>query len=421
MATGSAVTLPLGERNFLPSEEQAETAGASGFCALSTVSIRVMVFRHAVNFTGNSCARGSNRIKKPSMPDLSESEPTALIKSKLLQSICRQIRFDTGDVLRQKGQHYRDMYVITDGRVEVDLESGRRGAKIVVSHPGFPIGEIGFLRGWPAMATVIARAPTTALVIDDPTLARLEHEQPALTAHLLRHLAKTAEERTSYNLTWGSMPTIFTKPQTIEVHLCRNKDMLERAQRLRYEVYCQELGRRSPYADHDRRIITDHLDDAGHTFVAIEDGETIGTLRANLSSEGSIGILEELYGMKTSRHHPKATGICTKFVVKKSKRGSLASMKLIAAVTKYGIRNRIQECYIDCIPALLPYYKAIGFKITGHIFFHRENGPSHPMVLDLARHGERLSKEGGVREYLGLIIKAQTIKWIDKVRGLAAP
>ncbi len=354
------------------------------------------------------------------MQDLSESEPAALVKSRLLQSICRQIRFETGDVLRQKGQHYRDMYVITDGCVEVDLESGRGAAKVVVSEVGSPIGEIGFLRGCSAMATVIARAPTAALVIDDPTLARLEHEQPALTAHLLRHLAKTAEERTSYNLTWSSTPTAYTRPQTIEVHLCRNKDMLERAQRLRYEVYCQELGRHSPYADHDERIITDHLDDAGHTFVAVEAGETIGTLRANLSSEGSIGILEELYGMKTSAHHPKATGICTKFIVKKSKRGSAASIKLIAAMVRYGIRNRIRECYIDCIPALLPYYKAIGFRIAGQKFFHRENGPSHPMMLDLAKHGERLSNEGGVREYLSLIIRAQTIKLIDRVRGQAA-
>ncbi|HZN30627.1 MAG TPA: cyclic nucleotide-binding domain-containing protein, partial [Xanthobacteraceae bacterium] len=127
-----------------------------------------------------------------------------MIESKLLQSVCRQIRFETGDVLRQKGQHYQDMYVITDGCVEVDLESGHEAANVVLSHPGFLIGEIGFLRGRPAMATVVARVPTTGLVIDDPTLARLEHEQPALTAHLLRHLADTAEERTSYNLTWSS-------------------------------------------------------------------------------------------------------------------------------------------------------------------------------------------------------------------------
>jgi CRP-like cAMP-binding protein/predicted GNAT family N-acyltransferase len=349
------------------------------------------------------------------MSELGEFTP---INLELLRPICRQVRFGSGDVLRQKGQHYRDMYLITDGRVDVDLEASRR-TKLVVSDIGSPIGEIGFLRGCSATATVIARTATDALVIDDPTLARLEHEQPALTADLFRHLAETAEERTSNNLTWSSTRTAYSKSQSIEAYLCRNNEMLESAQRLRYEVYCQELGRQSPHADHDKKIITDRLDDTGHVFVAVEAGEIIGTLRANFSFEGSLGILEELYGMGASPHHPKATGICTKFIVKKSKRGSPASIKLISAVVRYGIRNGIKECYIDCVPALLPYYKAIGFTITRQKFFHLENGPSHPMLLDLAKHGERLSHEGGVRGYLTLIMKAQAIKWIDRVRGHA--
>jgi hypothetical protein len=42
-------------------------------------------------------------------------------------------------------------------------------------------------------------------------------------------------------------------------------------------------------------------------------------LRTNLSFEGSLGILEELYGMRAP-HYPRATGICTKFIVRKSAR-----------------------------------------------------------------------------------------------------
>src|SRR5262245_27387364 len=94
--------------------------------------------------------------------------PAALADLQLLQSICTQVRFEPGDVLRQKGQHYRDMYVITDGCVDVDPGPA-----------GSPIGEIAFLRGSPATATVTARTATAALVIGDPTLARLEREQPA--------------------------------------------------------------------------------------------------------------------------------------------------------------------------------------------------------------------------------------------------
>lgn len=349
------------------------------------------------------------QMKQPSV-----SEPAGAIDLEVLQSICGTVRFAAGDVLRQKGLHYRNMYLITEGSVDVDLGNSSGGAKLDVSGAGSAVGEIGFLRGSPATATVTARTETVALVIDDSALARLEREQPAAAADLWRHLAETAEERTSYNLTWGPATASDTKP--IEVYLCRNADMLEKAQRLRYEVYCQELGRKSPHADHDKKIITDHLDETGHTFIAVEGDETIGTLRGNAASECALGILEELYGMKKSPHHPAATAVCTKFIVRKSNRGGPVSIKLISAIARYALRNRIRECYIDCIPALLPYYKAIGFKITAPKFLHVENGPSHPMMIDLAKHGARLSGEGGRRHYLGLIIKAQFIKLIDRVR-----
>jgi predicted GNAT family N-acyltransferase len=299
------------------------------------------------------------------MHDLTASAATAPIDLRLLQSICREVRFEPGDILRQKGQHYRDMYVITSGCVAVDREIRRGAATLVVSDAGSPIGEISFLRGCPATATVTARRTTCALVLDDPTLARLESEYPAVAAHLLRQLAKTAEERMSHNLTWEPATPSYSRSHAVEVYLCRNKDMLESAKRLRYEVYCQELGRQSPYADHDKKIITDHMDDTGHVFIAVEGGETIGTLRGNAAAQGGLGVLEELYGMSASAHHPTATAICTKFIVKKSKRGGSAGMKLIAAMVRYGIRNHIRECYIDCIPTLIPYYKAIGFTMAG--------------------------------------------------------
>jgi predicted GNAT family N-acyltransferase len=219
----------------------------------------------------------------------------------------------------------------------------------------------------------------------------------------------------SDNLVLDSTAKAFGAAPGISVLLCRNMAMLEEAQHLRYTVYCEELGRRSPYADHTKKIIADDLDFEGHTFLAREKGETIGTLRLNLCREGPVGILEELYGLRASKHHPEATAVCTKFIVKKAKRGGPTSLKLISAVARYGMRNSVKEAYIDCVPALLPYYKAIGFTIAGEPFFHRENGLSHPMMLE-ARHGRRLSNERGVREYLNVIMKAQFFKLVDSVR-----
>ncbi|MFN8059292.1 MAG: cyclic nucleotide-binding domain-containing protein [Vicinamibacterales bacterium] len=338
----------------------------------------------------------------------------------LLGPHCRSVAFEPGDVLRHKGQHYTDMYVITGGAVSVDREA-KGVATIPVGDPGAPIGEIAFLRGCPATATVTASAPTRALVIDDPTLARLERELPSLAADFLRDLARVAEERTTYNLVHTPGANGAADAATIDVLLCRTPEMIENAQRLRYEVYCEELQRQSPYADHGRRILADSLDDHGHTFVAVEGGEPVGTLRLNLATDGPLGLLEDLYGMRASAHHPRRTAVCTKFIVKKAKRGGATSLKLIAAVAKFGLRNSIREGYIDCIPALLPYYKALGFVQTGPQFLHRENGPSRPMKLDLDRHGKKLAtkyESGGVG---GLFLKATLIRLRDAVLGERSP
>jgi hypothetical protein len=50
-----------------------------------------------------------------------------------LGPFCRLMPFNAGDVLRRKGQHYRDMYLISSGCVEVDREASVDAAKPIVS------------------------------------------------------------------------------------------------------------------------------------------------------------------------------------------------------------------------------------------------------------------------------------------------
>ena len=172
-----------------------------------------------------------------------------------------------------------------------------------------------------------------------------------------------AEERTNDNLIMTPSSTACGKAPEINVLLCRSKSMAERAKRLRYEVYCLELRRNSPFADHQKKILSDKLDEQGYIFIAEEGGEVIGTLRLNLCRDGSVGALEDLYAMRSSAHHPDATAVCTKFVIKKAKRRSPAAIKLLGAAARRAVESKITECYIDCIPPLLPYYRAIGFGL----------------------------------------------------------
>jgi CRP-like cAMP-binding protein len=290
----------------------------------------------------------------------------------LLGSYCRRASFGPGSVLRQRNQHYSDMFVITSGTVNIDFEAGE-GAPRQKCGPGSPVGEIGFLRGCPATATAAAETAVDALVVDDAVFAQFQPSRRDQYTHLWHLLTETAEQRVNSK-------SQTSPPDQIEVYLCRNKAMLESAQRLRYQVYVTELGRIVPHADHAQGLIEDELDRCGECFIAVENGQVIGTLRLNLASRGPIGSLEELYGMTHSPHHPTSTAISTKFMVWKARRGTSASIELLAAAQRYLIRNGVKEAYFDSIPSLVPWYQAFGSRVVGPTFQHPENGRSYPMM-----------------------------------------
>jgi predicted GNAT family N-acyltransferase len=329
------------------------------------------------------------------MSSVSESTVDAYLNPDDLQAICGEVTFAPGEVLRRKGQHYNNMYLIIDGAVEVTLDN--KGASTNLSlHRGSPIGEISFLTGRTATADVKARTVTRALVIDDAVVAKIERERPEFAADLYRQLAEVAEGRQSFNMIFFKEDSASKAAQShVEILLCRNPQMLRDAQRIRYEVYCEELGRTSPFADTQARIIADDLDIFAHVLLAIEDGSAVGTMRLNRSKEGTLGAIEQIYGMPTSPHHPGSTSVCTKFIVKKSHRYGGASFRLMSTSLQLGLQHGIKSCFIDCIPSLLPFYMSLGFRQSAAAFLHRENGRSIPLSLDMDRYAPRIARLTG--------------------------
>ena len=88
----------------------------------------------------------------------------------------------------------------------------------------------------------------------------------------------------------------------------------------------------------------------------------------------------------------------------------------LSAAVRCGLERGVRDCYIDCVPTLLAYYKALGFTVAGREFFHRENGPSTPMVLDVAGHGDRLGMDGGARDYLKVFARAEVSRLAGRTR-----
>jgi CRP-like cAMP-binding protein len=334
-----------------------------------------------------------------------------------LTGLCPVQVHKKGEMLRRHGNHYCDALIMVRGQavVHIPLNSGK--TKSIQIGPGSPIGEIGFMNGCAASADVIAQTDCETFLIDDGNLSQIMAEKPDVAVGILRLLASAYRLRREQNAAFAFKGEISGSIRDVEVMLCREHKMLSKAQKLRYEVYCTELSRNSPNADHNEKTISDELDTFAHVFIAQLNGNTIGTARLNLSSEGSMGYMEELYAMNKTHYHPKRTGIVTNMVVSQPYRRSLVVLHLLTAVMRYGDRFGSKYCYIDCVPGLLHYYQALGFEITAPEFFHPENGNSIPMRLDLESDGQKLFQEPGRFLMFSLYVKSRIYKWVNHLSG----
>jgi len=313
-----------------------------------------------------------------------------------LAALLETRQFRAGEYLRRKGQIYRDMHLVVSGSVEADLGADVSPVPFVLG-AGAPIGEIGFLRGTPASADVMALQPVETLVLTDETLYRLRGSAPDLAAGLMQWLAGTAEDRVSYNLTLveteGPQGAAGSEP---EILLCRTLSQLKAAQGVRYRVYCEELGRQSPSADRFAKTIGDPLDTSGYIFQALAGETPVGTLRVNYAANAPLDGLEIIYGMTTSRRFPEGCCLCTRFVVDQANRGGTAALRLLSHAVELALRDGMKDFFIDAVPGLVGYYRTLGFETAAPQFFHPDTGPSVPMRLDLERSGAALTGPDGL-------------------------
>ena len=337
-----------------------------------------------------------------------------------LEDYCPLREFAVGDVVRKEGVHYTSLFLIRDGEMDVHMSDRHRAESIVRVTKGEPVGEFGFLAGQPANATVTAATSASAFEIDSGIITRIEAERPKLAAELLRYLAHKMEERDKENATFrfGDLSHDIDRP--LNVVLCRNDSMLLEAKQLRYRVYCEELGRTSPYADHEAGTLSDDLDAFGHTFVAYNGEKLVGTIRVNMSSEGSLGATEEIYNMNASPDHPDKSGIVTKLIVSREHRGDLTAFQLIAFAVKFGVHQNKTVCFIDCNLAMLPYYRAMGFRHAGPKFVHKEGGVAVPLSIDLIKHYDRLTRDISRLDLVGFFLRSKYYKLYYRTFGKSA-
>ena len=102
-----------------------------------------------------------------------------------------EVHFEAGDVLYREGDPARDCYVIVEGEVDVTV-AGRFVGSV---GEGESVGEMGLLDRSPRTATVVARSPVTAQLIEAEGFDRLLDEAPSVTRALLRQVSRWLRAR----------------------------------------------------------------------------------------------------------------------------------------------------------------------------------------------------------------------------------
>ena len=104
---------------------------------------------------------------------------TALEFMKLVR-ICRWKQAEAGDVLTELGEEPKDVMLIYNGEIEADLPDGRKPHY----RDGTFIGEISFIKGGPATATVRTVVATRYVSWPKDELRGLLRRNPAMAATL---------------------------------------------------------------------------------------------------------------------------------------------------------------------------------------------------------------------------------------------
>ncbi len=168
----------------------------------------------------------------------------------------------------------------------------------------------------------------------------------------------------------------------------------ERAEvfRIRYEVYIEEMGWSSKYADHATRMIHEPLDETGILWIAVVGGRIVGSLRGNISACSDLGHYKDLYRLRALPEYPSGVGILTNFVIHREHRDLSVALALVRAAYAEGEQRGVVSAFLDCEPRMVRLYAWLGFKVHVPIIDHPEYGRGVCMRMDIHEWTQRFAK-----------------------------
>ena len=105
----------------------------------------------------------------------------------------REQRFEAGEEILRERHRSRAVYVLLKGRVAVEKDHLGVGVVVDELRPGAVFGEVSYLDGSPASASIVAREEVEVFVLDE--LDDLLTSDPALASGFYRSLATLLARR----------------------------------------------------------------------------------------------------------------------------------------------------------------------------------------------------------------------------------
>lgn len=158
----------------------------------------------------------------------------------------------------------------------------------------------------------------------------------------------------------------------------------EKVYQFRYRIYVEELGYSPPGADHARKRLTDELDPYSRSYALIQDGNLVGCVRATVLAElPDPTPLVVKFRMEPALATFGISGICTtsRFMFDTKHRGRKGMVQLMEAAYRDARERNIRLNYGDCDPALLSFYRHLGYRPCGPPFCDPHHGLKVPILM----------------------------------------
>jgi N-acyl-L-homoserine lactone synthetase len=177
--------------------------------------------------------------------------------------------------------------------------------------------------------------------------------------------------------------------QDVTIRIAASRIEREAAFRIRYEVYVEEMGWQTEYANHETRQLEQPLDERGDVWIAIAGDTIVGTLRVNVGTGQELGPYADAYGIRAVPRVTELFGIVTNFVMRPAYRNLSIAMQLVRSVFSMAVQAGVTTAMIDCEPRMVRLYSWMGFEIHNQDFVHPYYGPGICMKMDTSKWTDR--------------------------------